>query len=122
MPNYNNMYGNYPYGNFNTPYSPPVQQNYNVPPMNQYAYVNGIEGAKAFQVAPNQTMMLMDNDNPVVYMKQASSTGQSVIRYFKLVEVSEDQLRSKAPEVSYALKSDLDAILERLNKLEHKEE
>lgn len=120
MPNYNNIYGGYPYGQTFNPYSPPQQpqQNYNVPPLNQYAYVNGPEGAKAFQVPPNQTMMLMDNDNPIVYMKQASATGQSFIRYFKLIEINEDQLKNKSSEVNYALKSDLDSILARLSKLE----
>ena len=59
---------------------------------NVYAFVNGIEGAKSFQIMPNQTVLLMDSDNPVCYMKTANAMGQATLRYFKLVEVSEQDL------------------------------
>lgn len=58
MANYNNPYG-YGAGAYN-PYNPnnnyqPQQQ----PQMNHYAFVNGIEGAKSFQLQPNQNIMNM---------------------------------------------------------------
>lgn len=95
MQNYNNNFGfgfgGYPYRQPNF-YQPQAQLQQ--PQLNTYAFVNGLEGAKAFQVQPNQTMMLMDSDQPIVYMKQANAMGQSTLRYFKLTEVNEADLKS----------------------------
>ncbi len=63
------------------------------PQQNFYSFVNGIEGAKSFIVKPNQTVLLMDSEAPVCYMKQSNGFGQSTIRYFKLVEVREEDLK-----------------------------
>lgn len=121
MSNYQN-YGNYPYGNVYHPYNNQVQQqNYNnIPPMNQYAYVNGIEGAKSFQLAPNQTIMLMDSDNPICYMKSANSMGQSTLRYFKLIEIKESDLKNNPNNElnnDYVLKSDFEGLIKRVDEL-----
>ena len=113
MANYNNGYG---YGTYN-PYIP---NNVQQPQMRQYAFVNGIEGAKAFQLQPNQTMMLMDSEDHICYMKQANNIGQATLRYFKLVEVSEQELRSANQAKSnsdYVLKSDFDALVKRIEEL-----
>ena len=88
MPNnYNNpfMYNPNPY---QTPYVPNYSRNY---PTNTYAYVNGIEGARSYQVAPGQSVMLMDSDNPLCYLKQADNTGRATIRSFKLEEIVEKE-------------------------------
>mgnify|MGYP007012508842 CR=1 FL=1 len=95
------------------------------PIMNQYVFVNGIDGAKAFQMLPNQTILLMDNDNPYVYMKSANQLGQTSIRYFKLMETSEQELRGVVdvvPTTEYALKKDLDELKEQIKKLTPKGE
>lgn len=118
MTNYNNAYGYNPYQN---QYVPNNNNNYyRQPQMNQYAFVNGIEGAKSFQLQPNQNIMLMDSDNPICYMKQSNDIGQSTLRYFKLVEVSEQELRN-ANQVQqnqdYVLKSDFDALVKRIDEL-----
>ena len=109
MPNYTNYPNPYP-----TNY-------YTRPQLNQYAFVNGIEGAKSYQVLPNQTMLLMDNDNPVCYMKTANSIGQSNLRYFRLEEIDEvktKEILSKPQEiVEYALKSDIDKLNDKLDDL-----
>lgn len=139
MPNYN-QYGNYPYGNIYQPYG--VNQNYQnnygsqmqqpqmfqqqnqQPKMNQYAFVNGLEGAKSFQVPPNQTILLMDSDSPLCYMKSSNSVGQSTLRYFKLTEVSESELKgnNSQPQKNqdYVLKTDFDALSKRLDELSKK--
>ena len=111
-------YNNYPYiynPNFNN-------QNYNQQTTNQYAFVNGVEGAKAYQVMPNQKMMLMDSDNPIVFMKTSDNYGKASLRYFKLVEVSEEELKVKQFDTNspYALKADLDDLKEKLNTLSAK--
>lgn len=105
MPNYNNPYG------YNNNYYNQYNSSYNQPQVNQYAFVNGIEGAKAYQMQPNQTVLLMDSEREVCYMKQSNVMGQSTLRYFKLVEVSEQDLRAPMQTQSdYVLKSDFDAL------------
>lgn len=132
MANYN--YSNYPYGMpyYNMPQSYNNLNNNNMmpnqmqqPQANNYFYVNGIIGAKSFQMQPNQTVMLMDSDSPMCYMKQTNSMGQATLRYFKLVEISEDDLKTpqtqgNQPNVEYALKSDLEALNKKLNEISSK--
>lgn len=94
---------NFPFG-----YTPYYQQR-----QNTYAFVNGVEGAKSFIVQPNQTVLLMDSDAPMCYMKQSNGIGQATLRYFKLVEVSaEDINKPKTDEMS--------DILKRLEEIEKK--
>lgn len=115
MANYNNPYG---YGNYNS-YNP-NNNIYQQSQLNHYAFVNGIEGAKSFQLQPNQNIMLMDSDNPICYMKQTNNIGQATLRYFKLVEVSEQELRNANQVPSnneYVLKSNFDALVKRINEL-----
>ena len=138
MANYNN-YGNYPYGNIYQPYSYPygnIYQPNNIPQnnqgqpsqqpqLNQYAFVNGIEGAKSFQLGPNQTILLMDSDSPICYMKSSNSVGQSTLRYFRLTEVNENDLKTnnQQPQVdtsNYVLKSDFEVLSKRLDDLSRK--
>ncbi len=82
------MNGYYPYGGFyGTPapspqpnasgYSPTPPQP-SQPQMNYYAFVDGIEGAKAFRVNPGSMMLLMDSQNPICYKKQVNDYGQTI--------------------------------------------
>ena len=70
---------------------------YNFPqsnPQNYFAWVQGEAAALAFQVAPNSTVVLMDSEKPVMYMKSADSTGrpgQMVKQYL----VSEEEYNSR---------------------------
>lgn len=141
MANFNNYggYGNYgntyPYG---MPYQPvmPQQPNYNNMgnQMNQQpqqtqttqcSFVNGIEGAKAFQMIPNQTVMLMDSESPMLYMKTSNGMGQSTLKYYKLVETNEQEIRNQnavqpqqnQPSEEYALKSDLDVLSKKIDEI-----
>ena len=113
MPNYNN-YGGYPYWNM---YQSQTYQQQT--PMNQYAYVNGIEGAKSYQMQPNQTIMLMDSDSPICYMKSANGMGQSTLRYFKLIEVSESDLKANqnSNNNDYVSKAEFEALTKRMDEL-----
>lgn len=78
---------NYPYGPAN--YYPQYQQNsyYGtqtqgtaVPTqqLNVYAFVDGIEGAKAYIVRPGTKMLLMESQGNVCYLKQVNDQGQTI--------------------------------------------
>ena len=134
MANYN--YGGYPYGNFYQPTMPQINQQQpsfnqmyqqNQPQSAQCVFVNGLEGAKAYQMIPNQTVMLMDSENPILYMKTSNGMGQSTLKYYKLVETSEQELKSQnAPQpnvntnIEYALKSDLEALSKKIDEISSK--
>lgn len=108
--------------NFNTPYyNPPY---YGQPKTNQYAFVNGIEGAKSYQMQPNQMVMLLDSDNPIVYKKTSNGYGQATIECFKMVQISEEELRgiNNQLQPEYVLKSDFEALVKRIDELTKKEE
>lgn len=136
------VFNNYPYGNPYQPYgynpygnlyqnnNQNFQQNNQQPQQpqaNNYYYVNGVIGAKSFQMQPNQTVMLMDSDNPMCFMKQSNGMGQSTLRYFKLVEVSENDLtdNNEAKQNNtneYVLKSDFDVLSKKVDDLLNRNE
>lgn len=114
MPNYNY---NYPYGNIYQPFQS-QNQNYQQP-QNQFAFVNGVEGAKSYQMIPNQTCVLIDSDNPFIYMKQTNGMGQATLKYYKMIEISEQELKTNNVQTNtdYALKSDIDNLSKRIDEL-----
>ena len=120
------QFGNFmPYGYPSSPQlNYPQRQNQPQPQTQQniYAFVNGVEGAKSYQVPANQTVLLMDSEQPVCYMKTANALGQGTLRYFKLTEVSENDVRGLSnptqPNIDYVTKTDLEAVIKRIEKLE----
>jgi len=124
--NFSNPYGYFPPNNYNQQNSYSKQY---ASQMKQYAFVNGIEGAKSFQLPANQSMLLMDADHSICYMKSSDAIGKCSLRYFKLEEIDESTARSIMQPVvqqpNYALKEDvdnlskkMDEILKKLNKKE----
>lgn len=91
-------------------YNPYQPYSYQPPRNNFYAFVNGIEGAKSFPIGPNQTVLLMDSDSPMCFMKTSNNLGQSTLRYFKLIETTEQEL--KGP--TYDVKSEIDSINQKI--------
>ena len=108
---------NFPFG-----YTPYYQQQRQQPQANTYAFVSGLEGAKQYSVLANQSILLMDNAQPVCYLKQANALGQTSLKCFKLVEVSEADLATPTqPKVEYATKEDIKALNSRIDELIPKE-
>ena len=105
--NYNNPYFN-PYQSY--PYTQPTQQQ-NAPMTNylQLTFINGIEGAKAFIVAPNQTIYLKDSDSNILYEKKADAQGRYTLTAFELKPV-EINTPTAPVKTEYATTSDLNAL------------
>lgn len=58
-------------------------------PQNQINWVQGIEGAKAFQLIPSTSTVLMDSENDgIFYIKSCDNVGMCNLRTFKFTEVS----------------------------------
>lgn len=84
---------------------------------NVFAYVNGYESARSYQTMPNQNVLLIDTDNPFVYMKQTNAMGQSTIQCFKIEQIKESEVTSGSIS-----KDDIESILKRLDALEKQHE
>ena len=113
------------FGNY-TPYQQPNYTSRPIQPQNVYAFVNGLEGAKSYIVPANQTVLLMDSEQPVCYMKTANALGQGSLRYFKLTEVSEADVRTpitpNGSKSAYVTKEEFESLVKRIEKLEPKGE
>lgn len=75
-------------------------------PVLQVPWVNGEVGARAYTIAPNSTILLMDSDDPIFYIKTSDIGGKATIKAYKYEEVLEDSRHN-----DYILKSDLQKVL-----------
>lgn len=94
-----------PYMNYQTGYQPqalPIMQSqasYPAPSSNGINWVSGEVGAKSYLVAPNSTVLLMDSDDAVFYLKSADIAGLPTLRTFSYVEIESNQNKQKSNEV-----------------------
>lgn len=58
---------------------------------NGFAFVNGIEDAKAYIVGPNCTYFLRDTNSNMCFEKRADSSGKWTMKVYNLVEVQPDE-------------------------------
>ena len=135
--NYNNPYYNpyqqYPYtqgyGNqqaqqVQQPYQSNNQQ-YQQPQQTSYlplTFVSGIEGAKAFIVAPNQVVYLKDSDSNILFEKKADQQGKYTLTAFELKQIdinnigkpiqeqTNENIVSREDLKPFITKSDLNAL------------
>lgn len=96
---------------FSTGYNQ-TQQNQN----NNIIFVQGEVGAKSFQLQPNQSVMLLDNDDSKFYIKTTDATGMSTLKAYRFEEIKE------APEVpfesnKYVTKEEFDSFKSSIDSL-----
>ena len=61
---------------------------------NPIIWIQGIEAAKAYQTAPNSTVVLFDSDEQVIYIKSADMQGRPSMR------ILDYTIRSEAPKTA----------------------
>lgn len=61
-------------------------------------FVNGMEGAKAFQLSPNSNVLLMDSDNSKFYVKSTDNLGVPKISSYSFSEDTNLPSNSLIPE------------------------
>ena len=129
----------YPYyGNYNQFYQPPLQDNLAQMRNNQYMqipqmqpmqqtqnqqssngiiWVQGEEGAKAYMVAPGNSVLLMDSENSAFYIKSTDNSGMPMpLRIFDYVERNaKQQMQNIKPNVEYVTRQEFDALSARIN-------
>lgn len=67
----------------------PVQPVPTQKPTSDIVWVQGEAGAKGFLVAPNNTVVLWDTENPVIYIKSADANGLPSMRVLDFTERGE---------------------------------
>lgn len=76
-------------------------------------WVQGIEGAKAWQLAPNSNVVLLDSENDGrFYIKVSDNVGMCTLRTFDYSEVTEQPTQSQNIDLSeYVKKSELQSLI-----------
>lgn len=86
-------------------------------PINGLVSVTGIDGAKAYQLPPNSSMPLFDQDNDLFYLKTTDSAGYPTIKTFAFKPTEEPKHAAKEPEAEYVSRADFDALVEQVRAL-----
>ena len=86
-----------------------------IDPNNSIIWVQGVEGAKAYQVPPNGIILLMDSENEgVFYIKVTDNIGMANLRVFRYTEVTSQEVKKDSPQVDlseYIKKSEFSTLL-----------
>lgn len=87
---------------------------------NGIIWVTGKQEADGYLIAPNSAVALWDQNNPVVYLRKADSTGKPSTVVYDLVERTDNPPAQPAPQIDlsrYVTIDQLEEILaERLKK------
>ena len=81
-------------------------------PSNNIVWVQGVEGAKGYQLMPSSNVRLLDSENDgIFYIKSSDNVGMCNMRVFKYEEVQSTP-NTPAPNMSeYVRKDELEAML-----------
>ena len=114
---------------YKAPYQPmQMPQQYSVPtsvPQNGIIWTQGLEGAKAYLVAPNTTVTLWDSESPTIYVKTADANGVPSMRILDFTERTENVPKSSAGHVckcgdKFVPKEDFEALCAKFDELSAK--
>lgn len=101
------------YNPFGYQFYPQYQQN-----QSNINWVQGIEGAKAFPVGAGNSVLLMDSDNQVMFIKSADQSGVPSLRVFDYKERTSEVKDMNA----YVTKKEFDEFVEKMTKKKKREE
>lgn len=92
----------------------PAQQNVNWIP------VSGYQGAKDHIVQPNTTAWMMDNNEPVFYVKSADNLGTTTFKAYRFEEIAEPGQPMQTPQIDmskYVQRDEFESLKEQIDKL-----
>ena len=84
-------------------------------PQMEIQKVNGEESAKAYPIGPNSSVILLDTNNPLVWVVTTDASGYKTVNPFKIEPYTPEE-----PISNNDIKTILDSISTRLNVLEEK--
>ena len=95
-----------------------VQPQMQPQPQSSITWVQGEEGAKAFLVAAGNSVLLMDSEAPVFYIKSTDTSGMPMpLRVFDFVERGGQPKPVEAPAADYARREDVDKLAAQYSEL-----
>ena len=74
--------------------------------------VNGIDGAKAYQMPANSTVALFDSNEDIMYVKSTDGAGFPSIRTFEFTE--KVNVERKSPDVEYISREEFEEFKKEL--------
>lgn len=105
------MYGNNPY----------MANQRMIPPYNQQpfqligAWVQGLEGAKGYQMSPNTVAVLLDSENEgMMYIKNTDNIGMSTLREYEYKEVHKEPKQNTFNLEDYVRKDELQGLIAKI--------
>lgn len=87
------------------------------PPDNGMIWVQGEAGAKAYMVAPGNSVVLWDSEDHVIYIKSADAAGMPGMRVFEYVERSPAGRPAPKSDNQYVTRAEFDALAARINQM-----
>ena len=79
---------------------------------NGITWVQGIEGAKAWQLTPNSNAVLMDSENDGrFYIKISDNVGMCTLRIFRYEEITNQPTQPQIDLSEYVKKSELEMLI-----------
>ncbi len=110
--------GQYGFNGYSQPMYPQMQNTYGVDNVSYVSGVNwaqGVEGAKAFRIKPNDMVIILDSENEgIMYIKTSDSIGMCTLRTFNYNEITQ-QLANNSHNTDmseYVKTSELEAKVE----------
>ncbi len=107
---YNGLYGGLTNGQYN--YTPNYQNGLQGQ-IKSLTRVNGLEGAKAFQIMPRETVALFDGNDDIFYIKSADDGGFPTIKAYRFDEID---LTGAKPTNDYVTKSEFEELRNEVKK------
>jgi hypothetical protein len=104
---------NYPTMQQNIPTTQNVMQNQNV----NWIPVSGIQGARDHIVQPNQTAWMMDNNEPVFYVKKADSFGTTEFKAYRFEEITDAPQAPQINSAQFVTRAEFDELKAKIDKL-----
>ncbi len=84
---------------------------------NNLNWVQGEASARAWLVAPNNTILLMDSECNKFYIKSADNAGMPSMRVFEYTEIGNQAPTNTSINTEYATKEDIAALNARIDAL-----
>ena len=101
-------------------YQPQAQQPSQAPqqPSNGFVWVNDINEAANYLVAPNSAVQLWDKNSPCVYLKTADAAGKPTMQIFDLVERKQQtQTAAQSADTDFVKRSEFDELRKAVDAL-----
>lgn len=105
--------------NYQNPYYP--QRPY--PMNNGIIWVQGLEGAKAYQLVPNSNVVLLDSENDgLFYIKLSDNVGMCTLRTFKYEEITNNVQQSGHIDTSnFVTREEFNNLIQQLGGIDNEQ-